>query len=265
MPWEVVLIGANEDLESIPKQFISVNELLRLFARFEKVTIEQSAQWLFNNINILNKSKKLVLKDSYTLIEYQYNDNDFYNCPIETIKLIASGEDSDSFNDYVGFGRYQLLKDLKGMGLDIDDNLVGCAYVSKFCYENDDNFYKNQCIYLIEDINQKSKNQKTLPKTDEIHYLYLLDKNNPSYSGRAALLLRIIHDLITLERFDEKKPNHPKPTKQERVADCLEEYGKNYGIQNTPTNAIHFANLIHTREKSKSAAIKVMSEILNSK
>ncbi|EXD48086.1 hypothetical protein J459_3284, partial [Acinetobacter baumannii 564012] len=26
--WEAVLIGANEDLDNIPKQFISVNELL---------------------------------------------------------------------------------------------------------------------------------------------------------------------------------------------------------------------------------------------
>ena len=62
------MIGANEDLDNIPKQFISVNELLEIFANLEKTSLEKSAQWLLNNIQILNRTKKLVLKNSYTLI-----------------------------------------------------------------------------------------------------------------------------------------------------------------------------------------------------
>lgn len=51
------MIGANEDLDNIPKQFISVNELLEIFADLEKTTLEKSAQWLINNKQILNAAK----------------------------------------------------------------------------------------------------------------------------------------------------------------------------------------------------------------
>ncbi|MDR8174129.1 hypothetical protein XB94_17955, partial [Acinetobacter baumannii] len=70
------MIGANEDLDNIPKQFISVNELLEIFADLEKTTLEKSAQWLINNKQILNAAKKLVLKNEYTLVEYEHSDND---------------------------------------------------------------------------------------------------------------------------------------------------------------------------------------------
>lgn len=42
--------------------------------------------------HFLNGAKKLVLKNEYTLVEYKHSDNDFYNCPIEALSLIASGE-----------------------------------------------------------------------------------------------------------------------------------------------------------------------------
>ena len=113
------MIGANEDLDNIPKQFISVNELLEIFADLEKTTLEKSAQWLLNNKQILNGAKKLVLKNEYTLVEYEHSDNDFYSCPIEALSLIANGEDCDPFNDYVGFARYVILMSLKEWGLDI--------------------------------------------------------------------------------------------------------------------------------------------------
>lgn len=255
MLWEVVLIGANEDLESIPKQFISVNELLGLFADCEKITLEQSAQWFTRQMHILNRSKKLVLKNTYTLLEYEYNDNDFYNCPIETIKLIASGEDDEFSGDFVGFSRFQLLKDLESIGLDIDKTLIlnSCAYFSQSCYENDDNFYKNQGMYLIAD--QKSKNQKNLPKNEKINYLFLLDPNNPNYVPAYALLLRIHYDLNFVGRFDG--------TKQERVATCIEEYGERYNYKNTNTNVSHLANLIKVREGVKKLSDeikKIMSD-----
>ncbi len=129
------MVGANDYLNNIPKQFISVSELLGLFSKIEKMTLENSAQWLLNHIHILNKSKKLVLKNSYTLIEYEYNDNDFYNCPIEAVKLIASGEDCDPFGDCVGFARYVILMSLKELGLDIDDTLINSshAYIAQNC------------------------------------------------------------------------------------------------------------------------------------
>lgn len=258
MLWEAVLIDANEVLNSIPMQFISVNELLELFARLEKVTIEQSAQWLSNNIHMLKRSKKLVLVNSYTLIEYEFNLNDFYNCPIKTIRLIASGEDEEFSSDYVGFSRFQLLKDLESIGLDIDKNLISnsCVYISQSCYERDDNFYKNQCIHLNAELNQKINNQEISPKTEKINFLYLLDKNNPSYNTKLALLLRITHDLITVERFDHKA------TKQEKIAECLDEYGRDYNVSNTSTYVTHFANLINTRDKSKTTTSVVMKKIL---
>ena len=104
-----------------------MSELLELFANLEKITLEQSAQWLVNHIHILNRTKKLVLKNEYTLIEYEYNDNDFYNCPIEAIKLIANGEEV-FVTDSIGFARLTILLHLKEIGLDIDDNVINNSH-----------------------------------------------------------------------------------------------------------------------------------------
>ena len=257
MLWEAVLIGANEDLDSIPKQFISVDELLELFANCEKTTLEESAQWLLNNIQILNRTKKLVLKNTYTLIEYEYSDEDYYNCPIEAIRLIAEGEDV-FFTDYVGFARYRVLKDLKNSGLDVNDDLIKNSnpYISKDCYECDDSFYKNQCNDLIKDLKNKPKNINFLHEIEEINYVYLLDKNNLSYNPMFALLFRVTHDLISNERFSHKA------TKLERVQDCLDEYAHIYNIQPTATNTTHIANLIKVRDQAKRASKELITKIL---
>lgn len=257
MLWEAVLIGANEDLDNIPKQFISVNELLGLFSKLEKITIEQSAQWLLNNIHILNRSKKLVLKNTYTLIEYEYNDNDFYNCPIEAVSLIANGEDCDPFNDYVGFSRYMILMSLKELGLDIDDTLIdnSHAYIAQNCYEYDDNFYKKQCAYLNSMINKKPEQELPIQQEKSINHLYLLNPNNQNYVPAYALLLRIHHDLNTVGRFEG--------TKQQRIEMCIEEYGHLYSYQNTPTNVLHLSNLIKVRTAAKEEASTAMNKILS--
>ncbi|MFH3983837.1 hypothetical protein WAI62_18425, partial [Acinetobacter baumannii] len=255
--WEAVLIGANEDLDNIPKQFISVNELLEIFADLEKTTLEKSAQWLINNKQILNAAKKLVLKNEYTLVEYEHSDNDFYNCPIEALSLIASGEDCDPYSDYVGFSRYVILMSLKELGLDIGDALINNsrAYIAKNCHEYDDNFYKKQCAYLISMIGQSPALELPIQQENDINNTYLLNPSNPNYIPAYALLLRIHHDLNTVGRFEG--------TKQKRVADCLEEYGQHYGVQNTPTNAIHFSNLIKVRTTAKDEASTAMKKILS--
>ena len=251
------MIGANEDLDSIPKQFISVDELLRLFANCENTNLEKSAQWLINNVEILNRTKKLILKNDYTLIEYEQNENDLYNCPITTIRLIAEGEDYDPFSDCVGFARYMVLMDLKSRGLDIDDNLIKNShpYISKICFEQDDNFYKNQSIYVL---NEKSylihdSNQSFNNRNDSIPYLCFLDSNNPSYYPKIALLLRLHNDLVSNCRYGDK-------TKNERVEIFLEEYGGEYGVQPSSTNATYYANLLTTRTKAKNAASEAIEK-----
>ena len=253
------MIGANDYLKNIPKQFISVSELLGLFSKIEKTTLESSAQWLLNHIHILNKSKKLVLKNSYTLIEYEYNDNDFYNCPIETIRLIANDEDEEFSSEYVGFSRFQLLKDLESIGLGIDKNILlnSHPYISKSCYESDDNFYKNQCVYLYAESKQRLSNEVKPIEQGKINHLYLLDKDNQAYAPKAALLMRLIHDIITLDRFNTES------TKQKRIAMCLDDYGQHYGVRNTSTNVEHFSNIINTRDKSKDIVTNTMSKILS--
>lgn len=251
------MIGANEDLDSIPKQFISVNELLEIFADLEKTSLERSAQWLINHKQILNRAKRLVLKNKYTLIEYEYNDNDFYNCPIESLIALANGEDCDPFNDYVGFSRYMILMSLKELGLDIDDTLINSShpYISQNCYEYDDNFYKKQCVYLISMMGQKSKVELTARQEKSINNIYLVNPSNPNYIPAYALLLRLHHDLNTVGRFEG--------TKQQRIADCLEEYGQHYGVHNTPTNVTHFSNLIKMRTAAKDEAGIAMKKILS--
>jgi hypothetical protein len=251
------LIGANEDLDSIPKQFISVDELLRLFANCENTNLEKSAQWLINNIEILNRTKKLILRNDYTLIEYEQNENDLYNCPITTIRLIAGGEDYDPFSDCVGFARYMVLMDLKSRGLDIDDNLIENSrpYISKICYEQDDNFYKNQLIYMLDEENHliHHSNQKPNNNNENIPFIHFLDPNSPSYNRKFALLLRLHHDLVYVGRYEDK-------TKNERVEQFLEEYGENYGVTSTTTHATYYANLLTTRTKAKNVASEAVKK-----
>lgn len=251
------MIGANEDLDSIPKQFISVDELLRLFANCENTNLEKSAQWLINNIDILNRTKKLILKNDYTLIEYEQNENDFYNCPITTIRLLAEGEDYDPFSDCVGFARYMVLMDLKSRGLDIDDNLIENShpYISKICYEQDDNFYKNQSIYVLSEKNHliHHSNQSPHNRNENIPFLHFLDPNSPSYNPKFPLLLRLNHDLVYVGRYEDK-------TKTERVELFLAEYGKDYGVHPSSTTATYYANLLTTRTKAKNVASEAVKK-----
>lgn len=245
------------DLDNIEKQFIAVNELLSLLSDIENTTIEKSAQWLVNHVQILNRTKKLVSINSYTLIEYEYNDNDFYNCPIKIIELVADGEDCELFSECVGFARGRLLVDLKNSGVNIDDNLIkNChPYISKTCYESDDNFYKNQCIDLTEMICEKPKQELSETQKESINFVHFLDSNNPDYVPSFALLLRVHHDLNFIGRFEG--------TKQERIKVCLEEYGNFYNYQVTDTNIAHLANLIKTRSGAKKESEQAMAKILS--
>ena len=250
------MIGANEDLDNIPKQFISVNELLEIFADLEKTSLEKSAQWLINHKQILNGVKRLVLENKYTLIEYEDSNNDFYNCPIEALSLIANGEDCDPFYDCVGFSRFMILMSLRELGLDIDDTLItnSHAYIAQNCYEYDDNFYKKQCAYLISLIKKKPKKELSTQQERSINHLYVLNPNNQNYVPAYALLLRIHHDLNTVGRFEG--------TKQQRIEICIEEYGHLYAYQNTSTNVLHLSNLIKVRTVAKEEASTAMKKIL---
>lgn len=259
MLWEVVLIGADEELNSIPKQFISVNELLGLFADCEKMTLERSAQWLSKNIYILNKSKKLVLKNTYTLIEYEHNDSDFYNCPIKTIRLIASGEDDQFLGDCVGFTRFQLLKDLESIGLNIDRNLIlnSRAYISQSCYERDDNFYKNQCINLIRELGELRCTSTQKPqKLSDIHkYALYLNKGNPLYFQGLELLARIHHELNVMNKYSGRS------NKDDRIKDFLKDYGAEYGYTNPkPFHIKKISSFIDTIKDQK-PTIEILNEL----
>ena len=187
----------------------------------------------------------------------KYNDNDFYNCPIETVKLIASGEDCDPFSDCVGFARYVILMSLKELGLDIDDTLINNshAYIAQKCYEHDDNFYKSQCAYLIGMIDQKPEQELPSLQENNLNNIYLLNPNNQNYVAAYALLLRIHHDLNTVGRFEG--------TKQQRIETCLDEYCHLYAYQNTPTNVVHLSNLIKVRTAAKDEASTAMKKILS--
>lgn len=250
------MIGAKQDLYSIKKQFISVDELLKIFADCEGITIEESAQWFAINLNILRRSVRLVLKNDHTLVEYEYDDHNFYNCPIKTIELIADGEEV-FFPDYVGFSRYLILMILKELGLDVDDDLINNSrpYISQKCYEQDDNFYKSQCAYLISMIDQKSEQELPIIQEKNLNHIYLLNPYNQNYVAAYALLLRVHHDLNTVGRFEG--------TKQKRIEMCLEEYGHLYAYQNTSTNVLHLSNLIKVRTSAKDEASKVITKIFS--
>lgn len=255
------MIGASDYLNNIPKQFISVGELLGLFSKLEKMTLEESAQWFVNNIHLLNKSKKLVLKNSYTLIEYEYNDNDFYNCPIETIRLIANGEDEEFSSDYVGFSRFLLLKELDSIGLDIDKNILlnSRPYISKSCYESDDNFYKNQCVYLKEDLDRLKDMNTSIAQEEDIPRIHFLDKEHNCYVPLFALILHVHQDVNYTERYSDKT------VQKDRIFAFLEDYGEHYNYRATDTHSAVLSQIIPNRKDAKIKATQAIGRALAKK
>lgn len=251
---------AKRFLSNISKQFISVAELVSIISDCEDITLQESAQWLKNHPHILRRSKRLVLENSYTLIEYTSIKDSYYKCPIKTIELVANGEDCDLWIDEVGFSRMLMLEDLKSNHININDELIisSVPYHTNDCLESDDNFYKNQCIYLQQKIEKNANilqlnTQKTRNNKD-INYYHYIDKESSLYVPAFALLLRLHHDLNYLERYDG--------TKQERIFTMLEEYGEHYKVQATLSNALYFSNLIKTREASKRKSKEIIQFML---
>jgi hypothetical protein len=256
--WEAGILGKlNDDLNNILGQFISIDELLSLLASVEQTTKQDAAIWLLVS-GILGRTKELVFIDEYLLVEYKNYGKELYNSPFDTLTLLAQGEEV-FFTDCIGFARQRILIDIKNKGLSISDELIqNCsAYISAKSYEDDDNFYKNQCIDLKNNLKAGDRCHEIIPRTNEINHLYLLDKNNQAYTPKIALLMRLTHDIITLDRFNTES------TKQKRIAMCLDDYGQHYGVRNTSTNVEHFSNLINTRDKSKDIATVTMGKILS--
>lgn len=244
------------DLKNIQNQFISVNELLSLLSDIGNAPLEESAQWLLNHIRILNRTKRLVLENSYTLVEYEYNDNNFYNCPIKTIGLIASGEDDVLCGDCVGFARTRVLADLKNNSVNIDDELIKNShpYISQSCLEEDDNFYKNQLIDELE----KSQSINTQPpqKLSDIHkYAIYLNKGNPLYFQNLELLARIHHELNVMNGYDGRS------NKDDRIKDFLRDHGAEYGYSDPkPFHIKMLSSFIHIIKDQKSTS-SILSEL----
>lgn len=266
MLWEVLSLSKCEnDLNSLKQQFISIYDLLELLTNIDNSSPQVIAKWLMHNKNLLLRSKSLVFQNEYDLKEYELINNAQFLSPLETIQLLADGVDSDDIFDMgiLGFSRWQLLIDLKREGFTIPDSEIkrSEAYISTTCHDTDDNFYKNQCIALREQyvsISNKKFIDQPVKQKHNIRHIDLLDPQKPlMYNKRLACLLRVTYDLLHLEKFDHQ------PTKEKRIADCLEEYGDEYGYPATDTNVKHFSCLIHTRTKSKKVAKELIENIIN--
>ena len=112
--------------------------------------------------------------------------------------------------------------------MNISEDLIrsSAPYVSNNSYESDDNFYKNQCIDLIQELNtsESIKINQIKPPQNETRYLMLLDRNSPLFFGKLEAIARIYLDLNVLEKYSSRR------NKDQRIKDCLEEYGGDYGL-----------------------------------
>ena len=128
-----------DDLLNILRQFISVDDLLRILVEAEQTTKQNAAVWLLTS-GVLGRTKELIFIDEYLLVEYKNYDNEFYQSPFDTLTLIAQGEEA-FFTDCIGFARRRILIDIKNEGLNISDELIqdSSAYISAKSYEYDDN------------------------------------------------------------------------------------------------------------------------------
>lgn len=218
-----------------------------------------AACWLDANKNILRKTKSLVLYGDYAVIEYKdYAPNNVYECPIQTIFLISIDEDCSLWSDSVGFARKRLLVDLKSKGFNIDDEIIRTTppYISQDCSEEDDNFYKNQCIDLINDIKEIPINEPSRTQKNEVPYIHFLDKNHHDYVPIFALIVKIHHDMNFLNRYEGES------VKQNRIKMFLEEYGLSYKYSATDTHAKNLAQIIPNRKEAKNKTIKIIENLL---
>lgn len=213
------------DLRDILNQFISIDDLLSILVSAEETTKQDAAIWLLDS-NILGRTRELVFIDRYLLKEFKRNNEDFYNAPINTLTLIAQGEEV-FFTDCIGFARQRLLIDMRNKGLNISDDLIkeSVPYISKKSYERDDNFYKNQCLDLKGQLEKLQNNNTQKPqKISEVHrYAAYLNKSNPLYFQNLELLARLHHVLNAMNDYSGRS------NKDDRIKDFLKDHGAEYG------------------------------------
>lgn len=218
-----------------------------------------AAHWLWSNQLVLRRTKSLILDaDSYFITEYSDADNGFYKCPIDTILLITMNEDCSLWSDSVGFARKRILVDLKSYGFNIDNELIKNtpAYMSPICSEHDDNFYKNQCLDLMNDTKETPVKEPTRIQKNEIQFINFLDKNSTQYNAKITLISRIHQDMNYLGRYSGETIHW------HRIKMLLDEYGADYGFTATDTHAKAIAQILPSRARSQVEASKIVKNIL---
>ncbi len=255
----MIILGIiDNDLNNIRKQFISVTELLAFMADIDNCSIEKAAAWLHGNQYILRRTKAIFSGGEFALADYDECYSKICKCPIETIILISLGEDCSIWSDDVGFARKRLLIDLKQAGFNITDELIRSTpvYISQYCSDDDDNFYKNQCIDLSNEIQQAPTKEPTQTQKKEIQFINFLDKNSPQYSAKISLIARIHHDINYLCRYSDERIHW------KRIKMFLDEYGASYGFTATDTHAKAIAQILPSRARSQVEASKIVKNIL---
>ncbi len=257
MLWGRILSRIEADLDNIKRQFISIDDLLEILVNAEQSTKINASKWLLTS-NVLGRTKALILREEYLLMEYARDEQDFFSSPIDTLTLIACGEDV-FFTDCIGFARQRLLIDIKNKGVNISEGLIrsSAPYVSNNSYESDDNFYKNQCIDLIQELNtsESIKINQIKPPQNETRYLMLLDRNSPLFFGKLEAIARIYLDLNVLEKYSSRR------NKDQRIKDCLEEYGGDYGLDYTTSFHIKALATLIPIKKEQKATYEILKEL----
>lgn len=257
----MIILGIiDNDLNNIRKQFISVTELLEFVADIDNCSIERAAAWLHGNQYILRRTKALFSGSEFALADHSECYSTIYRCPIQTIMLISLGEDCSIWSDDVGFARKRLLIDLKQSGFNIADELIRNTpvYISQYCSDDDDNFYKNQCIDLNSEVQQAPSKEPTRTQKNEIQFINFLDQNNTQYNARITLVARINHDMSHLGRYSDERIHW------KRIKLFLNEYGASYGFTATDTHAQAIAQILPSRESSRIKAEEIVKNILRS-
>ncbi len=101
-----------------------------------------------------------------------------------------------------------LLIDIKNKNVNISKDLIknNTPYVSNNLYESDDNFYKNQCIDLNQELNtyENIKINQIKPSQNETRYLMLLYRNSPLFFCKLVAIARIYLVLNILVKYSSR-------------------------------------------------------------
>lgn len=193
------------DLSNRKRIFISIEELLDLLVKTEGVSHLEAASWLLQS-GILKKTKHLILLNDYLI--YEWNKNITNVSPVQVLEDFAiKGKTLDRM-DNLGFARKRILSEINNRGVHLKKELLISAipFVSSNDSVSDENlnFYKNQCLDLIQNnifLKKENLTKDTASNKVVVPYIHAIDKHHYTHAPLMVLAAKMHNDIVINQKY----------------------------------------------------------------